>query len=107
MDKTKVSISHDQHSVVSKYILITSSNSVPLEFLTERATDDCGLWQTSWIHDICDTSIPHIGCNLIQDAVPDDHLMRSELMCVTVLMAARLHERKYEAHRIVLVSSQV
>lgn len=57
-------------------------------------------WQVHGIHDMYERSIPHLACTLVQNGpLVDDQLLRSELVCATLLMMGRLRDKRYAAHQ--------
>ncbi len=56
------------------------------------------------VFDPLDPSIPHLGTIVIDGSASDDRLRWSELCWTASLMAGRLRERQYQAHRIAPVS---
>jgi len=61
------------------------------------------LWYCRDVFDTLDLSIPHLGTVVIDDVPLDDRILRSEMCCLTFLMAGRLRDREYQAHKIVPV----
>ena len=56
------------------------------------------------IFDTFDTSIPHLGTILIDGAESDDRLRWVEVCWAATLMAGRLADEQYRAHRITPVT---
>ena len=54
------------------------------------------------VFDTLDPSIPHLGTIVIDGADSDDRLRWSEVCWAAALMAGRMQEEQYQAHRIII-----
>ncbi len=86
-------------------MMSVAKNDTPFELLNRITSRTESLSFAKGVFDTLDPSIPHLGTIVIDGADSDDRLRWSEVCWAAALMAGRMQEEQYQAHRIIPVNN--